>query len=107
MVLASKKGHLTAIELTEKIAVDSVVLLAPSFFTSDERFATRTPVSAWLLPDIIFRTFNTAICVPYSNHSLSIAANLGLWQELQWLLLLPKFCLHPQYAPPYFREPVL
>jgi hypothetical protein len=40
--------------------------------------ASRTPVSAWLLPDIIFRIFNTAICVPYSNHSLSTAANLGL-----------------------------
>jgi pimeloyl-ACP methyl ester carboxylesterase len=39
-VLAWCNGHLTAIELTEKIAVDSVVLLAPSFFTSDERFAT-------------------------------------------------------------------
>lgn len=39
-VLAWCNGHLAAIELTEKIAVDSVVLLAPSFFTSDERFAT-------------------------------------------------------------------
>ena len=38
----------------------------------------RNPVSAWLPPDIIFRTFNTAICVRYSNHSLSIAANLCL-----------------------------
>ena len=39
-VLAWCNGHLTAIELTQKIAVDSVVLLAPSFFTSDERLAT-------------------------------------------------------------------
>ena len=39
-VLAWCNGHLTAIELTEKTAVGSVVLLAPSFFTSDERFAT-------------------------------------------------------------------
>src|SRR6478752_571894 len=63
--------------------------------------ASGTPVSAWLPPDIIFRTFNTAICVPYSNHSLSIAANPGLWQEPPWLPLLPKFCLHTQYAPLY------
>src|SRR5882672_8936197 len=56
--------------------------------------ASRTPESAWLLPDIIFRIFNTAICAPYSNHSLSIAANLGLWQGLQSLPLLPNFCLH-------------
>lgn len=39
-VLAWCNGHLPAIELTGKTAVDSVVLLAPSFFTSDERFAT-------------------------------------------------------------------
>ena len=39
-VLAWCNGHLPAIELTGKTAVDSLVLLAPSFFTSDERFAT-------------------------------------------------------------------
>ncbi|PYP84410.1 MAG: hypothetical protein DMG65_22680 [Candidatus Angelobacter sp. Gp1-AA117] len=39
-VLAWCNGHLPAIELTEKTAVDSLVLLAPSFFTSDQRFAT-------------------------------------------------------------------
>jgi pimeloyl-ACP methyl ester carboxylesterase len=39
-VLAWCNGHLPAIELTGKTAVDSVVLLAPSFFTCDERFAT-------------------------------------------------------------------
>ncbi|HWZ46244.1 MAG TPA: hypothetical protein VNW97_22415 [Candidatus Saccharimonadales bacterium] len=39
-VLAWCNGYLPAIELTGKTAVDSVVLLAPSFFTSDERFAT-------------------------------------------------------------------
>lgn len=39
-VLAWCNGHLPAIELTAKTAVDSVVLLAPSFFTCDERFAT-------------------------------------------------------------------
>src|SRR5437899_10026864 len=66
--------------------------------------ASRTPVSAWLLPDIIFRIFNTAICVPYSNHSLSIAANLGLWQELQWLPLLPKFCPHTHMLSTVFQE---
>jgi pimeloyl-ACP methyl ester carboxylesterase len=39
-VLAWCNGHLPAIELTGKTAVDSVVLLAPSFFTCDEKFAT-------------------------------------------------------------------
>jgi hypothetical protein len=38
---------------------------------------------------------------------LSITANPGLWQELQWLPLLPKFCLHTQYAPLYSKETVL
>jgi len=207
-VLAWCNGHLPAIELTGKTTVDSVVLLAPSFFTCDERFATvygrkilgmldvvrrepamtsalckftlaqvtasaadpaksglpvwslpdraagfeiaspmstasslaryagrqasdttyplrqklagltnrlmvitgnddhiasdaaatellaatgvRNTVSAWLPPDIIFRTFNTAICAPYSNHSLSIAANPGLWPEPPWLPPLPE-----------------
>jgi pimeloyl-ACP methyl ester carboxylesterase len=63
-VLAWCNGYLPAIELTEKIAVDSVVLLAPSFFASDGRFATTYARKILGLLDVVRREpqMTSALC---------------------------------------------
>lgn len=63
-VLAWCNGHLAAIELTEKIAVDSVVLLSPSFFTCDARSATVYARKLLGLLDVVRREpqMTSALC---------------------------------------------
>jgi pimeloyl-ACP methyl ester carboxylesterase len=63
-VLAWCNGHLAAIELTEKIAVDSVVLLSPSLFTCDARSATVYARKILGLLDVVRREphMTSALC---------------------------------------------
>jgi pimeloyl-ACP methyl ester carboxylesterase len=63
-VLAWCNGHLAAIELTEKISVDSIVLLSPSFFTCDARSATVYARKILGLLDVVRREpqMTSALC---------------------------------------------
>ncbi|HXC43859.1 MAG TPA: hypothetical protein VNY51_10115 [Candidatus Dormibacteraeota bacterium] len=63
-VLAWCNGHLTAIELTEKVAVDSIVLLSPSFFTCDATSATVYARKILGLLDVVRREpqMTSALC---------------------------------------------
>jgi hypothetical protein len=63
-VLAWCNGHLAAIELTEKIAIDSIVFLSPSFFTCDATSATVYARKILGLLDVVRREpqMTSALC---------------------------------------------